>query len=230
MSAAAMSPTVEISAFDSLPARDRLLAAVLDQLEPMFAMLYDGDLTMGRGAAMDAMEPYVQDERTDLATAGQIVACGLASMRVLQMCMKPDANAAELARLARTIDTFSRTEHRHRTTGLYPPAEPKPVAPKRAPALRATPKPVVEDPREVAPQAPADVTAEVTSDVTTASQPKEPAARPQTSDDRRQLAAAARETRLDDILSVEVGAPNRSIRDRILASSALNGSMTARPA
>jgi hypothetical protein len=57
MSAAAMSPAVEISAFDSLPARDRLLAAVLDQLEPMFAMLYDGDLTMGRGAAMDAMEP-----------------------------------------------------------------------------------------------------------------------------------------------------------------------------
>jgi hypothetical protein len=211
-----MSAAIETSAFDALPPRERLLAAVLDQLEPMFAMLYDGDFTMGRGAAMDAMEPYVQDERADLATAGQIVACGLASMRVLKLCMNPDASAADLARLTRTVDTLSRTEHRHRTTGLYPPAEPKPAAPKRTPALRAAPAPIVGDTPEVAPEVAPEVTAEP--------QPPQPKAQPQTPKDHRQV-AVAREGHLDGILSAKVSDVNQSVRDHILTSSALNGSM-----
>ena len=112
-------------------ARERLLDSVLDQLEPMYAMLYDGDIELARQAAFDAMEPYLQDDSTDLAVAGQIIACGLTTMRVLNLCMKPDIKSEELARLVRTVDTLGRTEQRHRKTGLYP------IPPKPAPTQRA---------------------------------------------------------------------------------------------
>jgi hypothetical protein len=129
-------------------ARERLLENVLDQLEPLYATMYDGDLEIARQAAEDAMDPYVQDERADLAIAGQIIACGVAAMRALQLCMKPDIDAAELARLTRTADTLNRIEQRHRKTGLYP-ASPKP-----------TPAPVLHTPALAAPEAVRDPAAE----------------------------------------------------------------------
>jgi hypothetical protein len=128
-------------------ARQRLLDSVVDQLEPLYAMIYDGDTELARQAACDAMEPYLHDDCADLAVAGQIIACGLTAMRVLNLCMRPDIKSDELARLVRTVDTLGRTEQRHRKTGLYP-VPPKPASTKTAPAqgapqadLRAIPAP-----------------------------------------------------------------------------------------
>jgi hypothetical protein len=69
--------------------------------------------------------------------------------------MREDVNEPELARLTRTADTLSRTAQRHRVSGLYPPAAPKPAA-SRAPTLRVVssqePPPPAAEP-EPAPEA-----------------------------------------------------------------------------
>jgi hypothetical protein len=131
-------------------ARERLLETVLDQLELLFAPIYEGDQDLARQAAMDAMEPYARDDRTDLAVAAQIIACGLTAMRVFQQCMRPEINEAELARLTRIADTLGRTEQRHRKTGLYPnpPAQPKRQAPP-APKPEAVTEPATKQPAPV---------------------------------------------------------------------------------
>ena len=187
-----MSAAVQIT---STP-RERLLETVLDQLTPMYAMIYDGDMDTARQAAADAMDSYVQDERADLAVAGQIIACGLTTMRILQNCMRPEISEADLARLTRTADTLSRTAQRARVSGLYPPAEPKPAA-GRAPNLRVVPPPVTEE-MQASPDAPAE----------------------------RQPQAEAPEPTPCDTAADDAGLTNRALRDRILASSALSGSMT----
>ena len=177
--------------------RERLLDTVLDQLEPLYIQLTNGDAAMARQAAMDAMAPYVQDEQADLNVAGQIVACGLTAMRVYKMCMQPDTTAADLAKLSRIADTLSRTEQRHRKTGLYPKAESKPAAPKPARALRVVPQPVATQQPEPAP-------APGTDD-------------PLTPEDYQEIYHAAMEGRLGDILS---DSTTGSLGDRIRALSA----------
>jgi hypothetical protein len=129
-------------------ARERLLENLLDQLEPLYATIYEDEPERARLAAYDALEPYLRDDRADLAVAAQIIACGLASMRILTQCMNPGIKSDELARLVRTVDMLGRTEQRHRKTGLYP-AAPKPEPEKRAPAKRV---PAKEAPAEGAPE------------------------------------------------------------------------------
>jgi cell division protein FtsN len=169
--------------------RERLLVSVLDQLAPVYAQMYDGDMETARQAASDALDPYVQDERADLFVAGQIIACGLISMRIFQNCMREDVTEAELARLTRTADTLSRTTQRHRTSGLYPPAEARP-APSRTPKPHAVLPP------------PAQATA------------AEPSTQP--------IAQAPKPAKAD---AVKVSKPDCALRSRILASSALSGSL-----
>jgi hypothetical protein len=110
----------------------------------VYAQIYDGDMETARQAASDALDPYVQDERADLFVAGQIIACGLTSMRIFQNCMRADVTEGELTRLTRTADTLSRTAQRYRTSGLYPPAEAKP-APNRTPKPRVASPPPAKD-------------------------------------------------------------------------------------
>lgn len=184
-------------------ARERLLKTVLDQLIPMYAAIYEGDMETARQAAADAMDPYVQDDRTDLAVAGQIIACGLTSMRIFQNCMRSDVTEPDLARLIRTADTLSRTAQRHRTCGLYPPAEPKPAA-NRAPNLRVVPTPPQETQE---PQAQQPDTAPA------------PETGPLTKDEYIQIHRATKSGRLGEILSGDAAPADRAIRDRILALS-----------
>jgi hypothetical protein len=164
------------------------------------------------------MDPYIQDERTDLAVAGQIIACGLAAMRVLQLCMRPDINAVELSRLTRTADTLSRTEQRHRKTGLYP-APPKPA---RTPALP------IPAPPEPIPASIAEHPHPTSISLPPTSLPSRPGvSRPPT----RDLETTASLT-MDDLRQIHLTdaaslnglmfhGDNRSLRDRALTSSSL---------
>lgn len=198
-------------------ARERLLENVLDQLEPLYALIYEGDHDIARQAAMDAMDPYIQDERTDLAVAGQIIACGLAAMRVLQLCMRPDINAMELARLTRTADTLSRTEQRHRKTGLYP----TPPKPARTPAL-PTPAPAPPEPT------PEPIAEHPQPHPTSISLPSRPGVSRPPAHDLETTASLTmddlRQIHLTDGASLNglmFGGDGRSLRDRALTSSSL---------
>jgi hypothetical protein len=195
-------------------ARERLLDNILDQLEPIYALIYE-DPGQARQAAMDAMDPYFQDERTDLAAAGQIVACGLTAMRVFQQCMRPDIDDAALARLTRIADTIGRTEQRLRKTALYvapaQPRRPSPPAPQPQPPTNqpptkhpATKQPTAKQPTPTAP--PGNAPARASAAAPAASPPPPNASAPP---------APAHQAVAAKPISLE------SLKEQILASSSL---------
>jgi hypothetical protein len=171
------------------------------------------------------MDPYWNDEAADLAVAGQIVACGLATMRVLRMCMKPDTTPADLARLCRTADTLSRTEQRHRVSGLYP-APPKPAAtrgatvhslPVKAPP---TPPPTIDDPQPAeAQRARADFMMDFQLDQPEAAPGSTSPADTLTHEDYCEIYRASRDGRLGRIMADNPGLAERELVDRIRAAS-----------
>jgi hypothetical protein len=177
------------------------------------------------------MDPYVQDEHTDLAVAGQIIACGLCAMRVLQMCMKPDITPTEMARLSRTADTLGRTAQRHRGSGLYL-APPKPARATPQPNLRAVAAP--ETAPETAPPPVAPPKAEVPAPAPQSPKPANMVS-PPVPKDMAKLARIKKEVITEvmeemkasqpvpspAIPSTDANAAIGSLRDRALASSSL---------
>jgi hypothetical protein len=206
----AVSPAAPIPQ-DDIPftARDGILETVLDQLTPLYQTIHGSDADLARQAALDAMTPYLQDDRADLAVAGQIVACGLTAMRVFQMCMQPDTKPADLARLCRTADTLSRTEQRYRVTGLYPDqaAAPKPRPPARPVLVEtAAPPPSPEPPAAQKQAAP----------------PRQQA--PLSDDDFEEIEAAFNEGRADRLLAGETfQEADHSSRNRVNAAFTRTG-------
>jgi hypothetical protein len=216
------------AALQPTTARQSILETVIDQLVPLYAQIYDGKPDIARQAAVDAMDPYWHDEAADLAVAGQIVACGLATMRVLQMCMKPDATPADLARLCRTADTLSRTEQRHRVSGLYP-ASPKPVAkpaatrgatvhslPVKAPP---TPPTIDEPPPANAQRARADFMMDFQVSQPEAAPGSTSPAETLTHEDYCEIYRASRDGRLGRIMAGNPGLAERELIDRVRAAS-----------
>lgn len=212
------------AALQSAPtSRERRFETVIDQLVPLYAQIYDGDVDIARQAALDAMDPYLNDEAADLTVAGQIVACGLASMRVFQMCMKPDATPADMARLCRTADTLSRTEQRHRTTGLHP-TPPKPAT-TRAAIVHSLPAKALPS---IADEAPVRKARGAVADFMTDFQPQQTDGHSLTHEEYCEIYRASRDGRLGEIMPEDTGSDDEALIDRIRAAAFPSGTTKPR--
>ena len=124
---------------------DALLNLIVILLAPMFLAVSGGDLTYARMAALETVNSYRAETRTDLLTIAQIVAFGLAALGSLSLSMADDLSLSMTLRLRANANACSRSvEHGRRALQAarqHAQSQPRSEQPQQ-PAAQAEGEPV----------------------------------------------------------------------------------------
>lgn len=118
-----------------------LLDLIVTLLTPMFLAAAGNDLAFARQAAIETLNAYRAETRSDLITVAKIIGFGLATLAALSLSMTDDLPLPTILRLQASARASDRSEHRnrqvlHQTGTNLPSARGEPEI--DVPALTAT--------------------------------------------------------------------------------------------